>query len=280
MDHSTTLDEDALWRLGWRMIESEWDENKQIAEAQFDSLLTQKNANDLELKFIITGLKIKSDLSKSDELVHIFSEQTEERKTAICERELFQGLEICSDVTEEEIENKELALEIVKMYVDDQAARGNIMEELIRKYELDTTQILTKSAVSIDEINRERLKVIIDEFGFPTKALIGRDAMIGVFFIIQHADRDKAWQKSQFPNIELAVERGDLDAQKYAYLYDRVKANNGEKQRYGTQFAKVDPIEKIVELKATEDIEHLDARRREKGMMPIEMYKRLVFSNM
>ncbi len=49
-----------------------------------------------------------------------------------------------------------------------------------------------------------------------------------MFFIIQHSDGDKEWQKSQLPNIERAVENGDLEGQKYAYLYDRIKINSGE----------------------------------------------------
>lgn len=69
-------------------------------------------------------------------------------------------------------------------------------------------------------------------------------------------------------------------AQSYAYLYDRIKINNGEKQLYGTQFAKVDPINKIVELAETEDLDNLDNRRREVGMMPIEMYKRGILKNL
>lgn len=97
--------------------------------------------------------------------------------------------------------------------------------------------------------------------------------------IIQHADRDKEWQQSQLENVEIAVKKGDLDGQSYAYLYDRIQVNNGEKQLYGTQFSKVDPVSKTVELAPTEDIEHLDERRMEIGLMPIEMYKIFMLRN-
>jgi hypothetical protein len=154
------------------------------------------------------------------------------------------------------------------------------MEDIITKYSLDKTQIVNESMAIVDERNRQKLNEIIKEFGFPTKEMVGKDAMNGIFLIIQHADGDKEWQKSQLPNIEQAVKNGDMDGQSYAYLYDRIKINGGEKQRYGTQFAKVDPINRTVELAETEDIENLDKRRMEVGMMPIEMYKRFMLRSL
>ena len=134
--------------------------------------------------------------------------------------------------------------------------------------------------MNVDEKNRNRLKEIIAEFGFPGKKMVGKEAMQGIFLIIQHSDGDKEWQKSQLKNIEEAVKNGDMDGQSYAYLYDRIKLNGGEKQLYGTQFVKVDPINKIVELADTEHPENLDKRRMEVGMMPIEMYKRFMLRNL
>jgi hypothetical protein len=133
--------------------------------------------------------------------------------------------------------------------------------------------VTTNGAIIVDERNRNRLKEIFKEIGFPTRKLVGKEAMNGIFLIIQHADNDKEWQKSQLKNIKKAVEKGDIPGQSYAYLYDRIKVNSGEKQLYGTQFKKVNRAEKIVELADTEDIVNLDERRMKMGMMPIDMYK-------
>jgi hypothetical protein len=86
--------------------------------------------------------------------------------------------------------------------------------------------------------------------------------------------------KISTPNIEKAVKKGDMDGQSYAYLYDRIQINSGERQLYGTQFAKVDSSNKTVELAETEDLENLDRRRMEVGMMPIEMYKEFMLKNL
>lgn len=151
--------------------------------------------------------------------------------------------------------------------------------DIVCKFEKN--EVVTDSfGISTDVTNTKRLKEIIKVYGFPTKVMVGKDAMRGIFFIIQHIDRDQEWQKSQLENIEKAVKEGSMDGQSYAYLYDRIKRNSGEKQRYGTQFAKVDPVNKTVELGDVKDIENLDQRRMEFGMMPIEMYERLMLDNL
>jgi len=268
------MNNDEVWKLCWRMIESSMDENFEIADLQFDSLL--KFSDKMDLKFLVTGLEVKSELGKTDEIVKILNGQSQDVLNQICQKQFVSDLEPCSNVSKEQVENKSLQKEILKMFVDDQAARGNLMSDIISKYNLDTTQITNDNGISIDARNRNRLKEIFSEFGFPNRRLIGKDAMNGIFLIIQHSDGDKEWQKSQLKNIETAVKNGDMDGQSYAYLYDRIKINSGEKQFYGTQFSNVDPINKIVELADTEDVENLDSRRREIGMMPIGMYKKFM----
>ncbi len=275
---SPQMNEDEVWKLGWRMIENSMDENFEIADLQFDSLLIF--TEDMDFKFLVTGLKIKSELEKNDEVLKILNGQSQDTLNSICQRQFASDLEPCLNTPNEQVENKTLQMEIIMMFVEDQAARGNLMNDIISKYNLDTAQITNGNGVSVDARNRDRLKEIISEFGFPNRRLIGREAMNGVFIMIQHSDGDKEWQKSQLENIEMAVKNGDLDGQSYAYLFDRIKINSGEKQRYGTQFSKVDPLNKIVELADTEDLKNLDNRRREIGMMPINMYKRLMLKNL
>jgi len=270
--------EEKVWRLGWRMIENSWMEEYELAESQFDSLLAQKQP--IEDKFLVNGLEVKHKLSKTDDIQKILSNQSADFLIKICRRDFAIDLDACAESPKEEVQNPKLQLEIIKMYLNDQSARGSIMKKVAAKYQIDTNTISTESAWIIDEMNRNRLKEIFQEHGFPTRNLIGKEAMEGIFFIIQHSDGDKNWQKAQFPNIESAVKKGDLNGQKYAYLYDRIQVNSGEKQRYGTQFSNVDPIKKTTELAPLEDLEKLDEIRRKIGLMPIEMYKRLMLKNL
>jgi hypothetical protein len=280
---SKDLSEIQKWKLGWRLIESSWDKNYELGEQQFDSLL--KLDGSIETKFLVTGLEVLFDLGKKEKLLGILSKQNQQTLEDICSKELFikklTDIQLCqSKITAEHIGNVELQMEIIKMYLNDQSARGNVLLDIISKYKLEEYELTKLDAVSTDKINRDRLKEIIEEFGFPTKQLVGKDAMQGIFLMIQHSDGDTEWQKQQLPNIERAVKQGEMDGQSYAYLYDRIKINGGEKQLYGTQFQSVDPINKKVELADTEDIENLDRRRMEVGMMPMQMYEQLMLKNL
>ena len=267
-----------LWKLGWRMIENSWENNNEIANSQFDSLLNTKI--NIDIKFLLIGLEVKNKLGKEKTIDEILNKQNQDVLREICLKQFLQTREICKEFSIENIENEELQMELIKMYVDDQAVRGNIMEDKILKYSLDRLQITQDDGVTVDERNRNRLKEIFEEYGFPNKKIVGKDAMYGIFLMIQHSDGDKKWQQSQLKNIEIAVKNGDMDGQSYAYLYDRIKINSKEKQLYGTQFSNVDPVNKTVELFETEDLVNLDVRRMKIGMMPIKMYKKLMLKNL
>jgi hypothetical protein len=269
------------WKLGWRLIDSSWNKNFELAELQFDSLLEMEGR--IETKFLVTGLDVLAELGKKEKIVIVLGKQDQLTLEEICNKELLTkklpDIQICKSIVKDEIVgDKALQIELIKMYINDQSVRGNVLSEMISKYKLGEYELATPG-VSVDGMNRVRLKEIIMEFGFPTRQLVGRDAMQGVFFLIQHSDGDREWQKEQLPNIEKAVKQGDMDGQAYGYLYDRIKINGGEKQLYGTQFKNVDVINKRVELADTEDIGNLDRRRMEVGMMPIKMYEQFMLKS-
>ncbi len=268
-----------VWQLGWRMIASSMDKNYELANLQFDTL--RKNTVITDRKYLITGLEVKNKLGKFNEISEIINLQNKEMLQEICVKNFLSNYDKCKEFSIEIVENKELQIELIKMYVNDQYVRSNLMTELMVKYNLTKTEVIIDSfGINTDEQNRERLKEIIEQYGFPTRNLVGSDAMEGIFYIIQHSDGDKEWQKSQLANIERAVKNDDMNVQSYAYLYDRIQINNGEKQLYGTQFTKVDPINKVVEFAETEDLENLDSRRMKIGMMPIQMYKEIMLKKL
>jgi hypothetical protein len=272
------------WKLGWRLVSSSWDKNYKLAEHQFDSLL--KTDGPIEAKFFVTGFEVLSELGKREKIETILRQQDQQTLDELCTKQLFvtklTDIEICkSRAKEEEVGNRLLQIELITMYVKDQAARGNLMNDIITKYKIEGFELPKElDGMAVDKMNRDRLKEIIAEFGFPTRQLVGKEAMDGVFLMIQHSDMDPQWQKEQLPNIERAVKQGDMDGQSYAYLYDRIQINSGKKQLYGTQFKFIDPATKKIEFSETEDIENLDRRRMDVGMMPMKMYERFVLSNL
>lgn len=262
--------------LAWRLVESKMDENYALAEAQFDSLLAFNKG--VSPKFIRTGLKVKSELGKEDEVNQILSSQSKETLQVVCENKLFTNFETCLSLPKREVKFPDLQKKLVSMFVCDQKKRDNLMEDIIKKFALSDDAI--NICDGTDSENQYLLKGIIKKHGFPTLDMVGKDAMDGIWFIIQHADGDLEWQKSQLLNIEAAVKNGDLNGDKYAYLYDRIKVNSGEKQLYGTQFEDVDFDNKTTKLRPTEDIENLDKRRLQIGLSPIELYRKSILKNL
>src|SRR5687767_12718528 len=61
------------WKLGWRLINSSWNKNFQLAEQQFDSLLKMKGP--IETKFLMKGLETLYELDKKEKLLLVLGKQ-------------------------------------------------------------------------------------------------------------------------------------------------------------------------------------------------------------
>ncbi|MEM1215769.1 MAG: hypothetical protein AAGJ82_08805, partial [Bacteroidota bacterium] len=169
------LTDEEIWKLGWRLIASSINENYLVANLQFDTL--RRRTETIGRKYLITGLKVKNELGKSDEIMEIINSQDSEMLQEICQKEFLSKYETCKEYSMEEVENQDLQIELIRMYVDDQAARGNLMREIVLKYDIDSTEITQNGGVVVDDKNRNRLKEIFKEHGFPTRKLVGKDAM-------------------------------------------------------------------------------------------------------
>ena len=126
----------------------------------------------------------------------------------------------------------------------------------------------------VKEANAAWLKGIIAEKGWPGIARVDRDGAKAAWVIVQHADHDPAFQAQALALMENAAETGDVDAADLALLTDRVLLAQGKPQRYGTQFG--DAADGAMELRPTEDMETLDARRRAVGLQPLAAYKAML----
>lgn len=267
----------ANWHLAWRMLHSNMTDDHATASMQFDSLLARSTS--IDPVYLKAGLhaKIKNKmLAQANDIVRKWTNIDHEE---CCTDSTLKALELCADYQPKPPSHPELQRMLLHRYADDQASRGNFLEDLIKKHGLDTSQLIYRQPIDVDLHNRQALQQILGRHGLPTRAMVGKDAMEAIFFIIQHADGDKVWQKDQLPLIEKAVKAGDLDAQSYAYLYDRIQVGAGLEQRYGTQFSHVDFAKQTTTMAPIEDSTHVDDRRRELHMMPLDMYRRLMLTH-
>ena len=122
----------------------------------------------------------------------------------------------------------------------------------------------------IDGPNTERLKEIVAARGWPTRDEVGEDGRAAVFLIVQHADRDPAFQRQALDPMREAYEAGDASGGDFALLTDRVRVAEGQPQLYGSQLF-MEPG-KAPALRPIEDSAHVDARRAEVGLPPLSEY--------
>ncbi|HEX4839583.1 MAG TPA: DUF6624 domain-containing protein [Rhabdochlamydiaceae bacterium] len=159
--------------------------------------------------------------------------------------------------------NPELREEIFAMVKEDQAARTQISD--FKSFSEEEKATLSK----IQTKHNPRLKEIILMYGLPGIRLVGLAGSNGFWLLVQHQDQDLEFQKQCLALFKEAVDKQDAEMQNYALLLDRVRKNEKLPQVYGTQF---DFRDGKCYLHPIEELENLEQRRLEAGLMPFESY--------
>lgn len=167
-------------------------------------------------------------------------------------------------------ENTALKIELLDRGHRDQAVRDSVFG---KGSDLDSSAMRLMQQVDME--NTTWLKELVSREGWPTRARVGAEAANSAFLILQHAVHDPAFQRMMLDTISQAYQRGEVDGQSYALLYDRVTVQSGGKQRYGSQ-AQIrsgrivfDPIE---------DSAKVDSLRASVGLPPLAEYRRVLDS--
>ena len=114
-----------------------------------------------------------------------------------------------------------------------------------------------------DHRNQELVISIIEKCGMPTLKEVTQRHMNAIWLGLQHSN--KKIRIKYFPQIEKAVENGDLSKQQYALMKDRILMDEGKPQIYGSQI-------KNGKLYKLENPETVNERRKKMGMETIEDY--------
>ena len=167
-------------------------------------------------------------------------------------------------------EIKELRAELEKMLDEDQRLRTQT-DDVEKKYGHNSKELAALWAEQeiLDKKLLRRLEEIIKQHGWPGKSLVGADASLAAFLILQHADYE--YQKKYFPLVKEAERKKEIAPSNVALLEDRILMREGKKQIYGTQLTWNEKTRKF-ELYAIEDEEHVDLLRASVGLQPIAEY--------
>jgi Family of unknown function (DUF6624) len=159
-----------------------------------------------------------------------------------------------------------LAGELAIMVEADQEARFATMEPSggMPKF------ALFRKLYAIDHANTERMKRIVDRFGWPTISKFGKESAHRAWLLVQHADAQPDFQRRCLDLMKPLLEKDEVLKENYAYLKDRVLLAEGKKQIYGTQFHTVGGV---FQPRPLIDPDNVDKRRAEMGMVSIEEYK-------
>jgi hypothetical protein len=163
------------------------------------------------------------------------------------------------------VANNTLRLELLKGFDQDQAIRN----EIVPKGPDGVTDADWARWRAVDADNTARMKAIVQEYGWPSVSLVGRDGAEAAFTLVQHADADHAFQVEMLQFVKKAASAGELKAQDYALLQDRVLVGEGKPQIFGTQLRMVgqDLIPHSIEDEA-----NVDRRRADVGLPSLAEY--------
>jgi|SRR5471030_1072334 len=127
-------------------------------------------------------------------------------------------------------------------------------------------EALIKRQNAIDDGNLRQIKEIIAACGWPEE----KEASHRAWLLAQHADRDIAFQHQARDLLEASVKANIAAPRDLAYLSDRIAANEGRPQEYGTQFTQTDRCH--LTLDPIDSIEFADRRRLAIGLPSVEAY--------
>lgn len=117
----------------------------------------------------------------------------------------------------------------------------------------------------LHKLHIAELESIINEHGFPTVEMIGTQGMKGIKLVILHASIETL---NKYEN----EYKDRFGSYAYAYLIDKKRVANKEKQLYGTQ-GDFDENKNLT-FYPIEDEHLVNQRRMESGMEPLEIYAR------
>jgi hypothetical protein len=121
-----------------------------------------------------------------------------------------------------------------------------------------------------DAANTAWMKREIDSAGWFVISKYGEQADGAAFLIVQHADRDPAFQAEVLALLADLRDKGETRPSSYAYLYDRVAVAQKRPQRYATQGGCTAPG--VWTPRAYEHPSEIDKVRASVGLMTLAEY--------
>lgn len=126
---------------------------------------------------------------------------------------------------------------------------------------------------SVFATNFEKAKIIFKKYGFPGYSMVGKETSTDFWLIVQHLDKYPEFQRLVLKAMDVEVKKNNANPSNYAFLFDRVKINAGEKQLFGTQVTyEVATTGRAVPKLGLIDPANVDRLRKDYGLEPLNEY--------
>ena len=162
---------------------------------------------------------------------------------------------------------RDLAERLVRLGALDQAGRALLhtidLSRLPEGERVPASEAMWREIGAQDSEDQAALVALLPPQGWFTSDRVGADAASAAWSVVQHATGNLGLMQSVLERMTPAVAAGQVAADDYAKLLDRVAMLKGEPQTYGTQFKCVDHAWRRY---AMLDPEHVEERRRALGM--------------
>lgn len=166
--------------------------------------------------------------------------------------------------------DKPLKEQLEQIYVRDQMLR-QLYRDAEEKFgrESDEMKYFWELVAQQDSLNELEVIKIIEERGWVGKSLVGGQANMTLWLVIQHAPLET--QELYLPLLKKSVLEGESSGSHLALLEDRIQMRNGKPQTYGSQITTDEETGEQIVYQVREP-EYVNQRRREVGLGPIEDY--------
>jgi hypothetical protein len=160
--------------------------------------------------------------------------------------------------------------QLEQIYVRDQMLR-QLYRDAEEKFgkESDEMKYFWQLVSEQDSLNEIEVIKIIKEKGWVGKSLVGGQANMTLWLVIQHAPLET--QEKYLPLLKKSVLEGESSGSHLALLEDRIQMRNDKPQTYGSQITTDKETGKQVVYQIWEP-EYVNQRRKEVGLGPIEDY--------
>ena len=167
------------------------------------------------------------------------------------------------------VTNLTLRKELLAMVQPDQDIRNELIESGVDHPKKE----ISARMGAIDSRNTAKMKRIVKRHNWPRAELVGWDGTEAAFIVVQHSPH--SFQKALLPLMQKEFGTGHLSGPNYALFLDRVLAEDGRPQVYGSKAKGFNKDGEPI-LYPIEDEANVDKRRAEVGLSSLAEYREMM----